>query len=97
VVTVYEDQDVSGAKGRQQRPQLDRLLKDAVRCRFDLPAAWAVDRLGRSLPDVLATLADGYERRRGSPAQGDHRPWPAAPRASWRDTASYSPEISWLV
>jgi DNA invertase Pin-like site-specific DNA recombinase len=58
VVAVYEDQGISGAKGRQQRPQLDRMLKDAVRGRFDLLAAWAVDRLGRSLQDLVATLGD---------------------------------------
>jgi DNA invertase Pin-like site-specific DNA recombinase len=34
------------------------MLKDAVRGRFDLLAAWAVDRLGRSLQDLVATLAD---------------------------------------
>ena len=58
VAGIYEDHGVSGSKGRQQRPQLDRLLKDAVRGRFDLLAAWAVDRLGRSLQDLVATLAD---------------------------------------
>src|SRR5687768_17509585 len=58
VVAVYEDQGVSGAKGRHHRPQLDRLLKDALRGRFDLLAAWAVDRLGRSLQDLVATLGD---------------------------------------
>lgn len=58
VVGIYEDHGVSGSKGRQQRPQLDRLLKDAVRGRFDLLAAWAVDRLGRSLQDLVATLGD---------------------------------------
>ena len=58
VVGIYEDHGVSGAKGRQQRPQLDRLLKDAVRGRYDLLAAWAVDRLGRSLQDLVATLGD---------------------------------------
>jgi DNA invertase Pin-like site-specific DNA recombinase len=58
VAAVYEDHGVSGAKGRHQRPELDRMLKDAVRGRFDLLAAWAVDRLGRSLQDLVATLAD---------------------------------------
>jgi len=32
------------------------LLKDAVRRRFDIVAVWAVDRLGRSLTDLLNTL-----------------------------------------
>lgn len=58
ITGIYEDHGVSGAKARQQRPQLDRLLKDAVRGRFDLLAAWAVDRLGRSLQDLVATLGD---------------------------------------
>ncbi|MCE3248008.1 MAG: resolvase [Geminicoccaceae bacterium] len=49
VVAVYEDQGISGAKGREKRPQFDRMLKDAVRGKFDILAAWAVDRLGRSL------------------------------------------------
>ena len=48
VVEVYEDAGISGAKGRDQRPAFDRLLKDAARRRFDLIAAWSVDRLGRS-------------------------------------------------
>jgi DNA invertase Pin-like site-specific DNA recombinase len=58
VVAVYEDRGVSGAKGRERRPQLDRMLKDAVRGRFDVLAAWAVDRLGRSLQDLVGTLGE---------------------------------------
>ena len=56
VVAVYEDAGISGAKGRDKRPGLDRLLKDATRRQFDLIAAWSVDRLGRSLQDLVATL-----------------------------------------
>src|SRR3954463_823232 len=48
VVSTYVDQGVSGAKGRDKRPQLDKLLKAAVRREFDVVAAWSVDRLGRS-------------------------------------------------
>jgi DNA invertase Pin-like site-specific DNA recombinase len=58
VVAVYEDQGISGAKGREKRPQFDRMLKDAVRGKFDVLAAWAVDRLGRSLQDLVATLGE---------------------------------------
>jgi DNA invertase Pin-like site-specific DNA recombinase len=58
VVAVYEDQGISGAKGREKRPQLDRMLRDAVRGKFDVLAAWAVDRLGRSLQDLVATLGE---------------------------------------
>jgi DNA invertase Pin-like site-specific DNA recombinase len=56
VSEVYEDHAVSGAKSGDQRPALARLLKDAVRRRFDFVAVWAVDRLGRSLMDLLNTL-----------------------------------------
>jgi hypothetical protein len=35
VVAVYADEGISGAKGREGRPQLDLMLKDAVRRRFD--------------------------------------------------------------
>jgi DNA invertase Pin-like site-specific DNA recombinase len=32
------------------------MLKDAQRRRFDLVMAWAIDRLGRSLIDLLGTI-----------------------------------------
>jgi DNA invertase Pin-like site-specific DNA recombinase len=56
IVQVYEDAGVSGAKGRSGRPSFDAMLKDATRKRFDLIAAWSVDRLGRSLQDLLQFL-----------------------------------------
>ncbi len=56
VVKVYTDDGVSGAKGRDQRPGLDDLLKGVARKEFDVVAAWSVDRLGRSLQDLIATL-----------------------------------------
>jgi DNA invertase Pin-like site-specific DNA recombinase len=34
------------------------MLRDAVRGKFDILAAWAVDRLGRSLQDLVATLGE---------------------------------------
>jgi len=58
VIQVYSDNGVSGAKGRTQRPGLDALLKDASRGRFDVVLAWALDRLGRSLVDLLDTLGE---------------------------------------
>src|SRR5215469_2292418 len=56
VVQVYEDHAISGARASHQRPALSRLLRDAVRRRFDMVAVWAVDRLGRSLKDPVGTL-----------------------------------------
>jgi DNA invertase Pin-like site-specific DNA recombinase len=56
VVEVYEDAGISGSKGRADRPAFDRLHDDAVRRRFDLVMAWSVDRLGRSLRDLVNFL-----------------------------------------
>src|SRR5215469_10011297 len=58
LVQVYSDNGVSGAKGRHQRPGLDAMLKDVSRGRFDVVLAWALDRLGRSLIDLLDTLGE---------------------------------------
>lgn len=58
VINSYVDHGISGAKGRDKRPAFDRMLKDATRRRFDLVAAWSVDRLGRSLQDLVAFLGD---------------------------------------
>jgi DNA invertase Pin-like site-specific DNA recombinase len=56
VVEVYSDAGISGAKGRNGRPGLDSMLKDANRRKFDIVMAWAIDRLGRSLIDLLDTI-----------------------------------------
>ena len=56
VVAEYSDAGISGAKGRDGRPGLDQMLKDASRRRFDVIMAWAIDRLGRSLIDLLGTI-----------------------------------------
>jgi DNA invertase Pin-like site-specific DNA recombinase len=56
VVEVYSDPGISGAKGRNGRPGLNSMLKDASRRKFDIIMAWAIDRLGRSLSDLLDTI-----------------------------------------
>jgi DNA invertase Pin-like site-specific DNA recombinase len=56
VVEVYNDAGISGSKGRDQRPGLDRMLKNASKRHFDVVMAWAIDRLGRSLIDLLGTV-----------------------------------------
>ncbi|MCS6626912.1 recombinase family protein [Roseibacterium beibuensis] len=58
IVRVFEDQGISGAKGRDKRPGFDALLKAIHRREIDIAAAYAVDRLGRSLTDLVAFLND---------------------------------------
>ena len=58
IVATYDDNGVSGAKGREYRVEFDKLLKGAVRREFDLVAAWSVDRLGRSLQDLISFLQE---------------------------------------
>jgi len=58
IIAEYTDEGISGAKGRDQRPGLDAMLNDAARRKFDLIMAWSVDRLGRSLSGLVATLGD---------------------------------------
>jgi DNA invertase Pin-like site-specific DNA recombinase len=53
-----EDQGISGAKGRDQRLAFDRVLKDAVRRKFDILMVWSIDRLGRSVLHVANALAE---------------------------------------
>ena len=56
IVVEYRDAGISGAKARDKRPGLDQMLKDASKRRFDIVMAWAIDRLGRSLIDLLGTI-----------------------------------------
>ena len=47
-----------GAKGRGERPGFDRLLRSVLRREIDVVMAWSVDRLGRSLQDLVAFLGE---------------------------------------
>jgi DNA invertase Pin-like site-specific DNA recombinase len=57
-VAIYRDEGISGTKGRDKRPGLDALLKGVARREFDIVAAWAVCRLGRSLSDLIGLLGE---------------------------------------
>jgi len=58
IVPEFVDNGVSGAKGRDKRPGFDRLLKTATQRKIDVVAAWSVDRLGRSLQDLVGFLGE---------------------------------------
>jgi DNA invertase Pin-like site-specific DNA recombinase len=58
VVSEFVDRGISGAKGRKDRPQLDALLRGVARKDFDVVASWSVDRLGRSLVDLVGLLQE---------------------------------------
>jgi DNA invertase Pin-like site-specific DNA recombinase len=58
IVKVYKDHGISGAKGRNGRPAFDALCRAAARREFDVLMAWSVDRLGRSLQDLVGFLSD---------------------------------------
>ncbi len=55
IVEIYEDK-VSGAKGKESRPAYKKLQEDATRRKFDMVAAWSIDRLGRSLQELVSFL-----------------------------------------
>jgi DNA invertase Pin-like site-specific DNA recombinase len=50
----YVDVGISGAK--EKRPELDRLMSDAHRRRFDVVAVWRFDRMARSVSHLLRVL-----------------------------------------
>lgn len=56
IVAEYIDAGVSGTK--ESRPELDRLLKDARRRRFDVLVVWRLDRLGRNLRHLILLLEE---------------------------------------
>lgn len=52
----YVDLGISGSK--ESRPELNRMLQDAHRRRFDAVVCWKLDRLGRSLKHLVTTIED---------------------------------------
>lgn len=58
IVEELADEGISGAKGREQRPAFDRLMKMVARREIDLIACWSVDRLGRSLQHLVSFLTE---------------------------------------
>jgi DNA invertase Pin-like site-specific DNA recombinase len=62
VVATFTDQGISGATGRDKRSGLDKMLTGIARKEFDVIAAWSVDRLGRSLVDLVGFLGEVHAK-----------------------------------
>lgn len=58
IVEVFKDHAMSGAKRRDQRPALDKMMSDAASRKFDAVVVWSLDRLGRSLSHLLELIED---------------------------------------
>lgn len=54
IVGTYADQGISGT--REKRPELDKLMADAYRRRFDIVIVWKFDRFARSVSHLLRAL-----------------------------------------
>lgn len=61
----FVDRGISGAKSKEQRPQFNALHMAIARKEFDLVAAWSVDRLGRSLKDLIDFLGQVHAKNMG--------------------------------
>ena len=49
---------MSGSKGRVDRKGFDKLIKGSIKKEWDSILVWSVDRLGRSLKDLVSFLED---------------------------------------
>ncbi|MBX3534554.1 MAG: recombinase family protein [Xanthobacteraceae bacterium] len=58
IVAELTDNGISGAKGRDQRPAFDELLKRSTRREFDVVMVWAIDRIGRSIQHLVTFMND---------------------------------------
>ena len=61
IVQIYED-EVSGAKTREKRPQYNQMIKDSFHKKFDLIIGYDVSRFGRSTKEFVHFLSDMDER-----------------------------------
>ncbi len=56
IVAEFVDNGISGMKTRHNRPALDQLMKSATQRKFDMVMCWSIDRLGRSLQNLVEIL-----------------------------------------
>jgi DNA invertase Pin-like site-specific DNA recombinase len=58
IIAELTDNGISGSKGRGSRPAYNRLCEMISRKEIDLVLSWSVDRISRSLPDLLSFLGE---------------------------------------
>jgi DNA invertase Pin-like site-specific DNA recombinase len=63
VVAEFLDNGISGSKGRDACPGLDQLLGAMARRVIEMVMAWSVDRLGRSLQNLVEFLGELHGKR----------------------------------
>ena len=56
LVKIYSDDGISGSKGRESRPALDQMMKDAINRQFEMVMCWSIDRLGRSVSNLIEIM-----------------------------------------
>jgi DNA invertase Pin-like site-specific DNA recombinase len=61
-ITEVITDEASGTKDREKRPGYDRLLIAITRREIDMVAVWSVDRLARSLSELVAFLSEVQNR-----------------------------------
>lgn len=59
----FVDHGISGAKGRDQRPSFDEMLKAVTRKEVEVVMSWSVDRLGRSLQHLIGFLDELHSKK----------------------------------
>lgn len=65
IVQELKDEGVSGTTGRDKRPAYDALLKGIARRDFDKVAIFNIDRLARSMTELLKVLEELKAKRVG--------------------------------
>jgi len=58
IVAELSDSGISGSKGRNERPAFDQLHKMIARKEADIIVCWSIDRLGRSITDLVNLMSE---------------------------------------
>ena len=65
IIQEYVDAGISGAKGRDKRPEFDAMLKSAMRKDADLVMFWSIDRASRNLSHLVEMMNDLHSKNVG--------------------------------